>query len=163
MILERSSGLVKLQQILSELQTAVTLVPDEQLMNLKRKWSSEPSTATLTCHNFADFQQETTKDSQRQICNTRSAPEFLMNLLTFTNIPFDGRRSTHHKICQQHKTFYIIRASKVVNDFVLFFGKKEGCSLRMNDGNLCDAWRSNNKAIKISHKASREAVNLCFS
>ena len=116
MILERSRGLLKLQQILSELQTAVTLVPDEQLMNLKRKWSSEPSTAKLTFQNFAD--------SQRQICNTRSAPEFLMNLLTFTNIPFDGRRSTHHKICQQHKTFYIIRASKVVNDFVLFFGKK---------------------------------------
>ena len=60
MILERSSGLLKLQQILSELQTAVTLVPDEQL-NLKRNWNSEPSTATLTFQNFADFQQETTK------------------------------------------------------------------------------------------------------
>ena len=89
MILERSSELLKLQQILNELQTAVSLVLDEQLMNLKRKWSSEPSTATLTFQIFTDFQQKTTKNFQRQIYNTRSAPEFLMNLLSFTNIPFD--------------------------------------------------------------------------
>ena len=120
MILERSSELLKLQQILNELQTAVSLVLDEQLMNLKRKWSSEPSTATLTFQIFTDFQQKTTKNFQRQIYNTRSAPEFLMNLLSFTNIPFDR---TFPKFVKN--ITLSVNESKQGCQWLIFFGKNK--------------------------------------
>ena len=143
MILERSRGLLKLQQILSELQTAVTLVSDEQLRNLKRNWSSEPSTAKLTFQNFADFQQETTKDSQRQICNTRSAPEFLMNLLSFTNIPFDR---TFPKFVKN--ITLSVKWEQARMSMIHFFGKnKKDVRCLWIMGIPCDPWRSNNQKL----------------